>query len=176
MNAFKKYGVTILKELSVERMHTYVLEALIPLMTARVESGIRREIEHDEQKVLSQRRSASNMEELSHDTSKDFLQSYGLSKVFMATVLRWMHSVGFRYKNRNKHYFVDGHEKPETLAYQPVFTKRYIARKVQAYRWIQLSLLASRLLEAQDLAAKNCGYRYVNITLTRFPVIRWAIL
>jgi hypothetical protein len=155
MNAFKKYGVSILKELSVERMHTYVLEALIPLMTARLESGIRREIEHDEQEVLSQRRSASNMEELSHDTTKD----YGLSKVSMATVLRWMHSVGFRYKNRSKHYFVDGHEKPETLAYQPVFTKRYIAHKVQAYRWIhQLSLIASKLLEAQDLAAKNCGY------------------
>ena len=175
MNAFKKYGVSTLKELSVERMHTYVLETLIPLMTVSIESGIRREIEHDEE-LLSQQRSASNMEELSHDTTKDFLQSYGLLKASMATVLRWMHSVGFRYKNRNKHYFVDGHEKPETLAYQPVFTKRYIARKVQAYRWIQLSLLASRLLEAQDLAAKNCGYRYVNITLTRFPVIRWAIL
>jgi hypothetical protein len=156
-------------------MHTYVLETLIPLMTVSIESGIRREIEHDEE-LLLQRRSASNMEELSHDTSKDFLQSYGLLKVSMATVLRWMHSVGFGYKNRSRHYFVDGHEKPETLAYQPVFTKQFIAHKVKAYRWIQLSVLASRPLEAQDFAAKNCGYRCVNITLTRFPVIRWAVL
>jgi hypothetical protein len=38
VNAFKKYGVSILKELSVvERMHTYVLETLITIMTARVE-------------------------------------------------------------------------------------------------------------------------------------------
>ena len=80
----------------------------------------------------------------------------------MATVLRWMHAVGFRYENRSKHYFVDGHEKPETLAYQPVFTKQDIAHEVQAYRWIQLSLLSSKKLEAQDLVAKNCGYRYVD--------------
>ncbi|KAI2513790.1 hypothetical protein MHU86_573 [Fragilaria crotonensis] len=160
MNAFKKYGVSILKELSVERMHTYVLETLIPIMRARVERGLQ-EIEScdDDDEVLPQR--SANIDELSHDT-KDFLQSYGLSKVSMATVLRWMHSAGFRYKNRSKHYFVDGHEKPETLAYRPVFTKRYIAHEVQAYRWIQLSLLAAKILEAQDLIAKNCGYRYVD--------------
>jgi hypothetical protein len=40
MNAFKKHGVSILKELSVERMHNYVLERLLPIMMARVERGI----------------------------------------------------------------------------------------------------------------------------------------
>jgi hypothetical protein len=94
MNAFKQHGVSILKELSVERMHTYVLETLIPIMRARVERGLQEIESCDDDEVLLQR--SANIDELSHDT-KDFLQSYGLSKVSMATVLRWMHSAGFRY-------------------------------------------------------------------------------
>ncbi len=40
MDAFTKHRVGILKELSVERMHTFVLETLIQKMMARVELGI----------------------------------------------------------------------------------------------------------------------------------------
>ena len=159
MNAFKQHGVSILKELSGERMHTYVLDTLIPIMMARVERGIQELEQHDNNILLLR---PAGVEELVSDDTKDYLHSYGLSRVSIATVLRWMQAVGFRYKSRSKHYFVDGHEKPETLAYRPVFTKRYIAHEVQAYRWIQLSLVASKVLEAQDLVAKNCGYRYVD--------------
>ena len=51
-------------------------------------------------------------------TPKDvFLQTYGLQTFGITTIARWMHAVGFRNKKREKHYFVDGHERPETLAY-----------------------------------------------------------
>ena len=44
-------------------------------------------------------------------TTRDaFLQSYGLSKLCVTTVERWMHVCGFKYKKREKHYFVDGHQ------------------------------------------------------------------
>ena len=62
-----------------------------------------------------------------------FLQSYGLSRISIATMARWMHACGFRYKKREKHYFVDGHERPETIAYRPVFTKKYLAYKIRAH-------------------------------------------
>jgi hypothetical protein len=88
MNTFKKHGVSILKILSVERMHNYVLETLLPIMMARVERGIE-ELEDDN--VLLQRPAEG---ELSEDT-RDYLQSYNLSKVSIATVLRWMQAVGF---------------------------------------------------------------------------------
>ena len=88
MNAFKKHGVSILKELSVERMHNYVLETLLPIMMARVERGIE-ELEDDN--VLLQWPTEG---EHSEDT-RDYLQSYNLSKVSIATVLRWMQAVGF---------------------------------------------------------------------------------
>ena len=34
--------------------------------------------------------------------------------------------------------------------------------KFQAYRWIQLTLVASKELETQGLLAKNCGYQYID--------------
>jgi hypothetical protein len=33
---------------------------------------------------------------------------------------------------------------------------------VQAHRWVQLTLVASKILEEQDLVAKNCGYPYLD--------------
>ncbi|KAI2511205.1 hypothetical protein MHU86_3170 [Fragilaria crotonensis] len=109
MDAFRKHGVSILKELSVERMHTYVLETLIPTMMARVERGIEETSDNSQENDLV----TPPVLELSQET-KSFLQSYRLSKISIATVVRWMHATGFRYKNRSKHYFVDGHEKAET--------------------------------------------------------------
>jgi hypothetical protein len=123
---------------------------LIPLMMSKIGQGVQeiRGCDDEDPALLI-------------EATKEYLRSYGLSKVSIATVVRWMHATGFRYKNRCKHYFVDGHEKPETLAYRPVFTRRYLSYKVQAYRWIQVSLVASKELEAQGLVAKKCGYQYV---------------
>ena len=161
MDAFKKYGVRMLKELSVEKMHSYVLDKLIPTMMSRVDQRVKEIGErHDNDNEPAALEPIAEKEER-HQGTKDYLRSYGLSKVSIATIVRWMHATGFRYKNRGKHYFVDGHEKPETLAYRPVFTQRYLSHEVQAYRWVQVSLLASKELEAQDIVAKNCGYQYV---------------
>jgi hypothetical protein len=161
LNAFKAYGVSILKEVSVEKMHSYVLKTLIPLMMSKVEQGVQDIWESDDEDPAPQIEAPSVREDALSQYTKENLRSFGLSKVSIATVVRWMHTTGFRYKNRCKHYFVDGHEKPETLAYRPVFTRRYLSYEVQAYRWIQVSLVASKELEAQDPVAKKCGYQYV---------------
>ncbi|KAI2509143.1 hypothetical protein MHU86_5262 [Fragilaria crotonensis] len=137
-------------------------------MMARIERGIK-EAENSEEELLQ----PSPAAELSQQT-KDYLQSYGLSKVSIATVVRWMHATGFRYRNRSKHYFVDGHEKPETLAYRPIFTKRYIAHEVQAHRWVQLTLVASKILEEQDLVTRNCGYAYLD-PVTNIEMLEYHI-
>jgi len=49
MNTFKAYGVSILKELSVEKMHSYVLDTLIPLTMSKVEQSVQdiREFDDD---------------------------------------------------------------------------------------------------------------------------------
>jgi len=62
---------------------------------------------------------------------KKLLRKYGLTnKVCPSMVCKWMHQLGFCYETRKKGYYVDGHEKPTTVAYQWEFTKRYLE-----YEW-----------------------------------------
>ena len=70
-----------------------------------------------------------------------------------------MHVVGFRYQNRAKQYFVNGHEKATSLEYRPAYTKRYLDLEVQArHRWIQFSIDESKILEVQGYVTKDTGY------------------
>jgi hypothetical protein len=94
-------------------------------------------------------------------TRDAFLQAYGLSKLCVTTVARWMHACGFKYRKREKHYFVDGHQRPETIAYRPLFTKRYLDLEIRAHRWLQITLEKSIELEASKNLAINCGFNYV---------------
>ena len=73
-----------------------------------------------------------------------------------------MHAVGFRYKKREKHYFVDGHERPETIAYRPtIFTNnQYLSFELRTHRWIQITKVDSKLLESNSDIAENCGIYY----------------
>ena len=93
-------------------------------------------------------------------TKESYLRRYGLKCISMSTIVCWMHVVGFRYQNRAKHYFVDGHEKATTLEYRPAYTKRYLDLEVQAHRWIQFSIDESKILEVQGYVAKDTGYHY----------------
>jgi len=122
MDAFKKFGTANLQTLSIEKMHEYVHEHLIPTLIGNLEQGDD-DNENEPQQLTT----------ISQETKDAFLETYGLSKVTMSTILRWMHAVGFRYKSRQKHYFVDGHEEPETIAYRPLFTKHYLTYKLDAH-------------------------------------------
>ncbi len=72
-----------------------------------------------------------------------------------------MHACGFRYKKREKHYFVDGHERPETIAYRPVFTMKYLGFEIRAHRWLQMTLVESKELESNGSITRYCGFNYV---------------
>ena len=134
MEAFKKYGMAHIKDLRVEMMLEYVHQELIPkLMLKRETSGLFDDNGDDAGDAVGVV-AADKVVLPQPPTSKaSFLQSYGLSKISIATMARWMHACGFRYKKREKHYFVDGHERPETIAYRPVFTKKYLAYKIRAH-------------------------------------------
>jgi hypothetical protein len=101
--------------------------------------------------------------EVTPSTLKDsFLQRHGLKTLGITTIARWMYAVGFRFKKREEHYFVDGHERPETLVYRPVFTRKYLANEVHAHQWIQMTLVESKRMESLEQVPTNCGYIYVD--------------
>ena len=171
MDAFKRYGVANIQDLRVELMHNYVHQDFIPkLLQKAQQNGL---FNHDGDEcnapvvgIRATTAADNNIEDIGATpirTPKDlFLQIYGLQKLGITTIAKWMHAVGFRYKKRKKHYFVDGHERSETLAYRPVFTKKYLDNEIRAHRWIQMTLEESKELESIGHVPINCCYNYVD--------------
>ena len=72
-----------------------------------------------------------------------------------------MHFLGFKYEVRKKSYYVDGHERPDTVMYRKRFVKRYLQYERRTYRWIQVSLDSSNKLK-EDTPNLPKGHQYVN--------------
>ena len=160
MEAFKKYGIAHIKDLRVEMMLEYVHQELIPKLMLKREAllGLFDDNGDDAADVVGV--TADKIVPQPPTNKASFLQLYGLSTISIATMARWMHACGFRYKKREKHYFVDGHERPETIAYRPVFTRKYLAYEVRAHRWIQVTLEESNALVLSDKITAGSGFGY----------------
>ncbi|KAI2512867.1 hypothetical protein MHU86_1413 [Fragilaria crotonensis] len=159
MEAFKQYGLANIKDLRVEMMLEYVHSELIPKLILLQNDSLYDD-NGDDVEVGSLQ--DNNNKDVTPTTKESFLQSYGLSTLSITTIARWMHACGFRFKKREKHYFVDGHERPETIAYRPIFTKKYLNDEIRAHRWIQITLIQSQEMESNKSIALNCGYHYVD--------------
>ena len=72
-------------------------------------------------------------------TKQEILKQYGLTKLCLGTIYKWMNSFGFKYSVAKKTYYVDGHEKPETVAYRKQYVTQYIQDELRCFRWIQLT-------------------------------------
>ncbi len=66
-------------------------------------------------------------EELGEEQYKEkvrlLLRPYHLTSISISTASHWLHLLGFRYKLRQKGYYVDGHENPATVEYRKAFCK-----------------------------------------------------
>jgi len=92
----------------------------------------------------------------------DLLRENRLTKLTLETVYRWLGRLGFKYEARKKGYYVDNHEKPETVAYRRHFIKRYLKYEFRMFRWIQLSLEEVKAMEENSEIDEGLGYRYKN--------------
>jgi hypothetical protein len=84
--AFKQYGVQQLKELSVEKMHDYVLNKLVPILITKNEVDV---------EALLEDGTETAPVPVTEEQKKEYLKQYGVPKLHMSTVSRWMHSLGF---------------------------------------------------------------------------------
>ena len=91
---------------------------------------------------------------------KIMLNEYGLTNICPITVYRWMINLGFRYKERRKGYYVDGHERPATIEYRNKFVKRYLQYEQRMFRWIQITKARSDQLANEKIIPENSGYAY----------------
>ena len=67
---------------------------------------------------------------------KVILLENGLKTLCPITVYRYMVRLGFKYKTRQKGFYVDGHERPATILYRNKFILRYFKYKRRMFRWI----------------------------------------
>jgi hypothetical protein len=133
-----KFATSILNELSAETMSNYLLTVALP-------------------ELLRQRQ-----QELDDDDfdMADLLRENRLTKLTLGTVYRWLDRLGFKYEARKKSYYVDNHEKPDTVAYRRHFIKRYLEYENRMFRWVQLSLEEVEEMEESSECDKGLGYRY----------------
>ena len=68
---------------------------------------------------------------------------------------------GFKYSAAKKTYYVDGHEKPETVAHRKLYVSQYVKNEVRCFRWIQLNIEEIEKIEKDDPTFdRNNGYKY----------------
>ena len=95
-------------------------------------------------------------------SKEELLRLYGLKNPIIGTIYKWMSSFGFKYNTIKKAYFVDGHEKPETVQYRKGYCQDYLHNKICWHCWAQFSLSEIKEIEKNDKAfARECAYTYI---------------
>jgi hypothetical protein len=134
------YAKTKLNELSAELLFNYLHTIALPALLLQRQEEL-----------------ADNNFEMT-----DLLRENRLTKLTLETVYRWLDRLGFKYEARKKGYYVDNHEKPETVAYRRHFVKRYLKYEFRMFRWIQLPLEEVKAMEENKKIDEGLGYRYQN--------------
>jgi hypothetical protein len=98
-------------------------------------------------------------------STEDLLKNYGLVSLCHETVRTWILKLGFSYDVVVKSYYVDGHEKVDTVRYRWKFIDRYLTIERRMHRWIQMTEEESKQHEGigEDKVVPGSGYRYRGI-------------
>ena len=88
-------------------------------------------------------------------TYRNLLQHNGLKKINASTINKWLLRLGYSYDMRKKTYYVDAHEKPETVEYRKKFVARYLDSEIRMHRWIHLSSETLLEMESKDASLKS---------------------
>ena len=108
-------------------------------------------------------------------TKKEILKCYSLTTLSMDTVYSWMRSFGFKYSPSKKTYYVDGHEKPETVKYRKEYVSKYLEDELRCFRWVQLTIEEVEKIEKEnEKFDRNIGFKYKdpmsNLTMFEYHV------
>ena len=110
--AIKKYGRKNLNTLDRKMMYLYTHDTLIPQMLEEMDPGFwyKQEEEQDTANV-------------------ELLERYGPTKLCADTVGRWLKKIVFSYDIVSNKYYVDRHEKNDTIFYRHNIIDSYLLLK-----------------------------------------------
>jgi hypothetical protein len=135
-----QYATSNLNELTAELLLAYLHDTALPALLEQIQAEL----------------------DCAEYSMYDLLQQHRLTTLSVPTIYRWMRLLGFKYEQRRKCYYVDGHEKPETKAYRKKFVRRYFEYERMMHRWIQMELIDKLKLEEEEGIELAHGYQYVD--------------
>ena len=102
---------------------------------------------------------------------KEILKQYDLTTLCLGTIYKWMSSFGFKFCLSKKTYYVDGHEKPETV----VYCKRYVSQYLKTKSLVSNgSSYLEEIEKENDEFDRQKGYEYTDpisgLTMYEFHV------
>ncbi len=106
----QQYAKEHLHELSIELMSEYIHETVITVM-------------------VQERFAVKPEDEQYEATVQGMYHEHGLKKICPSTIYKWLKLLGFRYEPRRKGYYVDGHDRPETISYRNKYVQHYLQYK-----------------------------------------------
>ena len=114
-------------------------------------------------KLIEQEKEETN-ETLS---KKEILKQYDLTTLCLGTIYKWMSSFGFKFCLSKKTYYVDGHEKPETVVYCKEYVSQYLKTKPlvsngSSYLLRKLKKLKRKMMSLTDKKVMNTLTPYLD--------------
>ena len=88
------------------------------------------------------------------------MHSFGLKKLHLITVQRWMKKLGFQYQPLRKSYYVDNHESEENVRYRNEFLERYFEYELLTHRWYCISDDKRNEMIEQGEIGESLGYAF----------------
>jgi hypothetical protein len=137
--SFLQYATSNLNDLSAKLLLAYLRDMALPALL----EDFREELDFPEYTMF------------------ELPQEHRLTKLSVPTIYRWMRLLGFKYEMRQRCYYVNGHEKPDTKAYRKKFVRRSFGYDKLMHRWIQIELTKKQKLEEQEGIDMPHGHHYV---------------
>ena len=125
--------------LSSESVHHFILTEALP----KLAETMKKEQNQDETYTIT-----------------ELLQCFGLRKLHLITVQRWMRKLGFKYEPVRKSYYVDNHESEENVRYRNEFIERYFEYELLTHRWYSISDDNRKKMVEEGEISESIGYEY----------------
>ena len=133
-----KYCKKNLSHLTIENLHGYLHETIIPDLITTMKKE-RNDESFDQEKLFSE---------------------YNLKTLAPSTVYTWMEKLGFKYQHHRKCYYVDSHESPENVKYRSLFVDRYFQYELRSHRWISIKKEERDKFIKIGQLGEESGYEY----------------
>ena len=90
-------------------------------------------------------------------------------QVSESCALAWAHRLGLCYARRRKHYYVDGHDRPDVLAHCKKWLEKEGKFKLRQYLWVQMTLVEALEMGEQSMVGDDFRALLENDTVTACP-------